>query len=248
MANSRFFTRYATALDRRLFRLERKYRAMIYKELQREQKEFIETGNFTTDMSAIFSELYRMEGEKMMMSQYKLLGGMDKKSDFFSTAWRVWVEYFIQTRMAQKIVRIDETTKEAVQRVLSRNVGTPRRDIAKELKMFDRKRAMTIARTEVAQMAVESQNQGAQAWKEETGTTLYKMWMHRGAADPRTGHLNLQGVTIPENDMFTIVDNNGNAETAPYPHSNDLSAANVVNCGCTVIYVSQNYYETRLKN
>ena len=100
-----------------------------------------------------------------MTAQYKLLGGMDKKSDFFSTAWRVWVEHFIGTRMAQKIVRIDETTREAVQRVISNNVGVPRREIAKQLTMFNRKRAMTIARTEVAQMAVESQRQGAEAWK-----------------------------------------------------------------------------------
>lgn len=218
---------------------------MIYKELQREQKQLIETGNFTTDMAGIFSELYRSEGEKMMMSQYKLLGGMDKKSDFFSTAWRVWVEYFIQTRMAQKIVRIDETTKEAVQRVISRNVGSQFGDIVKELKMFDRKRAMAIARTEVAQMAVESQNQGAQAWKEETGTTLYKMWMHRGAKDPRAHHVALNGVTIPENVRFPL---DGETNGAAYPHEEGLSAANVVNCGCTVIYVSQNYYEMRLKN
>lgn len=247
MANSRFFSRYATALDRRLFRLERKYRAMIYKELQREQEQFIETGDFTTNMQPIIEELYRSEGEKVMEGQYKLLGGMEKKSDFFSTQWRVWVEHFINTRMAQKIVRIDETTREAVQRVISNNVGTPRREIAKQLTMFNRKRAMAIARTEVAQMAVESQVQGSGYWKDETGTRLYKMWMHRGAADPRTGHLNLQGTTIPEDEMFTIVDNEGNVETAPYPHADNLSAGNVVNCGCTVIYVSQNYYETRLK-
>lgn len=227
--------------------MERKYRAMIYKELQREQEQFIETGDFTTDLQPAIEQLYREEGVKVMTAQYKLLGGMDKKSDFFSTAWRVWVEHFIGTRMAQKIVRIDETTREAVQRVISNNVGVPRREIAKQLTMFNRRRAMTIARTEVAQMAVESQNQGAQAWKEETGTTLYKMWMHRGAADPRTGHLALDGTVIPENEMFTIVDNYGNSEQALTPHASGLSAGNVVNCGCTVIFVSQNYFETRLK-
>jgi hypothetical protein len=247
MAHSRFFTRYATALERRLFRLERKYRAMIYKELQREQEQFIETGDFTTNLQPIIEQLYREEGVKIMTAQYKLLGGMDKKSDFFSTAWRVWVEHFIGTRMAQKIVRIDETTREAVQRVISNNVGVPRREIAKQLTMFNRKRAMAIARTEVAQMAVESQRQGAEAWKAETNTTLYKMWMHRGAADPRTGHLALDGTTIPENEMFTIVDNYGNSERALTPHASGLSAGNVVNCGCTVIYVSENYYNTRLK-
>ena len=135
--------------------MERKYRAMIYKELQREQEQFIESGDFTTDLQPIIEQLYREEGVKVMAAQYKLMGGMDKKSYFFSTAWRVWVEHFIGTRMAQKIVRIDETTREAVQRVISNNVGVPRREIAKQLNMFNRKRAMTIARTEVAQMAVE---------------------------------------------------------------------------------------------
>ena len=99
MAHSRFFARYSTALDRRLFRLERKYRAMIYKELQREQEQFIETGDFTTDLQPIIEQLYRDEGEKVMMAQYKLLGGMDKKSDFFNISWRVWVERYVETRM-----------------------------------------------------------------------------------------------------------------------------------------------------
>ena len=96
-------------------------------------------------------------------------------------------------------------------------------------------------------MAVESQRQGAEAWKAETNTTLYKMWMHRGATDPRTGHLALNEMTIPENDLFTIVANDGSKEDAFSPHALGLSAGNVVNCGCTVIYVSQNYFETRLK-
>ena len=71
--------------------MERKYRAMIYKELQREQEQFIETGDFTTDLQPAIEQLYREEGAKVMMAQYKLLGGMYKKSDFFSTAWRLWV-------------------------------------------------------------------------------------------------------------------------------------------------------------
>src|SRR5690606_19330306 len=99
-------------------------------------EQFIETGDFTTDLQPIFEQLYRDEGVKVMMAQYKLLGGMDKKSDFFSTAWRVWVEHFIDTRMAQKIVRIDETTREAVQRVIRNNVGVQFEDIADQLTMF----------------------------------------------------------------------------------------------------------------
>ena len=66
--------------------MERKYRAMIYRELQREQDQFIETGDFTTDLQPAIEQLYREEGVKVMTAQYKLLGGMDKKSDFFSTA------------------------------------------------------------------------------------------------------------------------------------------------------------------
>lgn len=55
---------------------------MIYKELQREQEQFIETGDFTTDLQPAIEQLYRDDGEKVMMAQYRLLGGMDKKSDF----------------------------------------------------------------------------------------------------------------------------------------------------------------------
>lgn len=107
--------------------------------------------------------------------------------------------------------------------------------------------AMTIARTEVAQMAVESQRQGAEAWKAETNTALYKMWMHRGAKDPRAHHVALDGVTIPEGEQFQIVDEYG-VEYADYPHAENLSARNVVNCSCTVTYVSEAYYNARLRN
>ena len=251
MANSRFFTRYMTALDRRLFRLERKYRAKIYKELQRQRDELVETGTFTSRFEDVFRELYGSDGLIIGTRQHELLTASNKQksvSDFFSTAWRVWMEVFVKTRMAQKIVAIDTTTREAVQEVLRNNVGVPFNQIVDQLKMFDRQRAMRIARTEVAQMANESQRQAAGAWKEEVGElTMYKMWMHRGAKDPRAHHMALDGVTIPENEQFQIVDEYG-VEYADYPHAENLSARNVVNCSCTVTYVSEAYYNARLRN
>lgn len=249
MTNSRFFTRYQTALDRRLFRLERKYRAKIYKELQRQRDELMDTGSFTSQFEPIFRELYGVDGLTVGNSQYNLLNGLKTSknvSDFFSTAWRVWMEVFVNTRMAQKIVAIDNTTREAVQEVLRNNVGVPFNQIVDQLKMFDRQRAMRIARTEVAQMANESQRQAAVAWKEEVGEfTMYKVWMHRGAKDPRAHHVALDGVAIPENARFPL---EGEPNGAAYPHEDGLSAFNVVNCSCTVTYVSEAYYNARLKN
>ena len=251
MANSRFFIRYQTALDRRLFRLERKYRAKIYKELQRQRDELIDTGSFVSQFDGIFRELYGVDGLSVGSNQYNLLNGLKTSknvSDFFSTAWMVWMEVFVNTRMAQKIVAIDTTTRESVQEVLRNNVGVPFNQIVYQLKMFDRQRAMRIARTEVAQMANESQRQAAEAWKEEVGElTMYKMWMHRGAKDPRAHHVALDGVAIPENEQFQIVDDYG-VEYADYPHAENLSARNVVNCSCTVTYVSEAYYNARLRN
>jgi len=224
--------------------LERKYRAKIYKELQRQRDELIETGTFTSRYEDIFRELYGVDGLIIGTRQYELLTASNKQksvSDFFSTAWRVWMEVFVQTRMAQKIVAIDTTTREAVQEVLRNNVGVPFDKIVEQLKMFDRKRAMRIARTEVAQMANESQRQAAMAWKEEVGEfTMYKIWMHRGAKDPRAHHVALDGVAIPESEQFQIVDEYG-VEYADYPHAENLSARNVVNCSCTVTYVSEAY-------
>ena len=251
MKHSRFFTRYQTALDRRMFRLERKYRAKIYKELQRQRDELIETGSFISRFEPIFSDLYGVDGLAVGSGQYNLLNGLKtgkSVSDFFSTAWRVWMEVFVNTRMAQKIVAIDTTTREAVQEVLRNNVGVPFNQIVDQLKMFSRQRAMRIARTEVAQMANESQRQSAMAWKEEVGEfTMYKIWMHRGAKDPRAHHIALDGVAIPEKEQFQIVDEYG-VEYADYPHAENLSARNVVNCSCTVTYVSEAYYNARLRN
>ncbi len=231
--------------------MERKYRAKIYKELQRQRDELIETGTFTSRYEDIFRELYGADGLIIGTRQHELLTASNRQksvSDFFSTAWRVWMEIFVQTRMAQKIVAIDTTTREAVQEVLRNNVGVPFSQITDQLKMFDRKRAMRIARTEVAQMANESQRQAAAAWKEEVGElTMYKMWMHRGAKDPRAHHVALDGVVIPENEQFQIIDEYG-VEYADYPHAENLSARNVVNCSCTVTYVSEAYYNARLRN
>ena len=98
-----------------------------------------------------------------------------------------------------------------VQEIISNNPGTPFEQLVDKLPMFNRKRAMTIARTEVAQMAVESEVQGSQLWKEEIGTgePLYKVWTHRGAKNPRDNHLALDGVAIIETEQFQIAGENG---------------------------------------
>jgi hypothetical protein len=57
----------------------------------------------------------------------------------------------------------------------------------------------------------------------------------------------LDGVAIPEKEQFQIVDEYG-VEYADYPHAENLSARNVVNCSCTVTYVSGAYYNARLRN
>ena len=253
--NTRIFSRHTTALDRRMFRLERKYRALFYKELQRQKEELIKTGSFTSKFEDIYLKLYKEDGYQIIVNQYKLLKGLQTtKDNFFSTTWRVWLDTFIATRMGQKIVAIDNTTRTAVQNLISRNVGNSFEDIADQMTMFDRKRAMRIARTEVAQMANESQKRGMLSWKDELTDVMqegipvaYKMWMHRGAKDPRDGHLNLHGTTIREDELFQIVSEHG-VEQADYPHAEGLSASNVVNCGCTAVYVSENYYRQRLKN
>ncbi len=98
----------------------------------------------------------------------------------------------------------------------------------------------TIAKTETFDVT----NQGA--WDqihqeaEETGAEILKYWQHSGnSRDPRDTHVLAgqqygQDNAIPVDQPFIV-----GGEAMMYPHDPDASPENVINCGCTCVYITK---------
>jgi hypothetical protein len=75
---------------------------------------------------------------------------------------------------------------------------------------------------------------------EETGAEILKYWQHSGnSRDPRDAHVQAGEQYGPDNaipvDQPFMVD----GEAMQYPHDPNASAKNVVNCGCTCVYITR---------
>lgn len=106
---------------------------------------------------------------------------------------------------------------------------------------IERRRAMTIAYTEVGRAYSVSQYETMldQA-KKVPG--LRKRWIHSGKSHPRPGHVLIAAETkknpIPVDQPFNIVDlRTGEIEQLQFPRDPNASAFNTVNCGCMMVAV-----------
>lgn len=96
-----------------------------------------------------------------------------------------------------------------------------------ELPEFDRKRARTVARTEILTASSSAHYESFMQSPAVEGKT----WKHSGAKknNPRPTHVAMDGVTIPVDDYFEV-----DGETGLFPRDPNFSAKNRVNCGCVL--------------
>lgn len=162
--------------------------------------------------------------------------------EFFMTEWTLWTEEIKQTRLAENIRTIDNTTMGILQNLMKETIGAARHEIAKEVMKVmkgraSKARAMTIARTESAFLANVAKEKGGESFAQETGDELGKMWIHRGAKNPRDWHVAMDtGEVIPKDVDFVVVSDEG-TELMSRPHAPGATPHNTINCGCQVIYV-----------
>ena len=252
MASKREIKRFAFKLDRKLIKYEKVMQSQLLKELKRQENEIIANdGKFENKMLPILLKAYETIGLEIAEEQFKALGTTFKKDRFFLEAWQKWIDDVLTFRLIRKIDDISEYTalryKEIMEVIQDVGLSIPRSEIERRLHkelgkgVFSKSRARMIARTETASLANESKNRSAETWKEETGLKQYKMWIHRGASDPREPHVALDGIIVEDKEDFQIVNDDGSVEYAKYPHDPNLSAQNVINCSCQVMYVGEDY-------
>lgn len=136
-------------------------------------------------------------------------------------------------KSSQKIVGVIDKTKQQIANVIeeAQTKGLPQNEIAKlisdKFTEISVGRAKTIARTETSSIFSKANKNTA-----DEANMNKKTWIHTGAgATDRLEHLALDGKTIGIDEYFNL-----GGEKALHPHDNSLSAEQVINCNCIVIY------------
>lgn len=236
--------------QRRMLKFERKYSMLFYGALEKSVEPVLNNPDADINESAIkdvYIQLYEEVGVEFATVNFRFMDSLKMKAEpgFFLTTWKNWMKEFALSRLASKVVEINDTTrkkiKEALAYALDRGIAS-RAEVAKlisekTLGDIGKRRAKTIARTETAAAANEGKEKSADDWAEDAEEDLYKIWIAGGSKEPRQSHLDLDnGKAIPKG-YFWFVE----GEEMQRPHDPTASAGNVVNCNCTVVYVSERY-------
>lgn len=232
--------------DRKAAAAEKKYATDIRKALKQQGEHFIETGEIDNSMYPVIEDLYTTLFNEWLPRQWSQLErNVIKQTRFFRQDWIRWIRDFVMTDLLTKVTAIDETTRETLRNIVSEGASSGLSfgeisDMIRKATSGDigRYRARMIARTEVGEAINTAKTKSSDDWEAETGTKLGKLWIHRGAKDPRDWHMMLDnGVAIPKEQTWTVTNpNTGETDNMKHPHDSSASAGNVINCGCQVIY------------
>ena len=249
--------RLAAMEDRRISAYERKYTSIIHKAIKKQVENYIKNGFISNDIEEALNDLYSTVMPDYLKRQWDILEKNNvTKSEFFVDSWKKWVTDYIIMNLRSRAANIDDTTKKWIrdaERAGAEDIpellvgdlsfGENRMAIAEHLReltngAFGFKRAKMIARTEMGEAVNIAKTKSSDDWSLNTGMKQGKLWIHRGAKDPRSWHMALDnGQAIPKEDYWTVTNpNTGESDRMRHPHDPGSSAGNVVNCGCTIIY------------
>jgi hypothetical protein len=164
--------------------------------------------------------------------------------DFFVRTWLEFIKNWVIQNLGQLIFDVTDTTQNRVNEIVAQGIeeGLNPRQIEDRLiqQIPDIKRARAIARTESTRAYNEGKLKSAIDWANETGTQLWKIWIHGGAKEPRIQHIQAQNKPIRADQPFVFF-NNGVEVLMDKPGDINGGAAQTVNCSCVVVYVSESY-------
>src|SRR5690554_2594675 len=231
---------------------ENKFARSIRRALIAQAEHYIKYGFISNDMQATINELYETIMPDYLSRQWEQLerNNLEKKERFFLDSWRRWISEYTITSLATKVTGIDTATKKLLSKTILEGAvtGETTQETADRVMRFfngnaTKARARMIARTEVGEAVNLAKTKSAEDWGAQTDEELGKIWVHRGAKDPRDWHMALDtGIPIPINDTWTVTNpNTGETDLMQHPHDSTASAGNVINCGCQVIYTRLNF-------
>lgn len=152
--------------------------------------------------------------------------------------WQRLLSEFITVRIAGRITNVNTTTKKRISILIERGIeeGLGAKEIAKTIrqdKKYTKNRSLAIARTET----ITSANQGKYMAALSSPFVKQKRWLPAEDERTRLSHLDFADRPFVDmNQMFFVANNDGVLEQARFPCDSTLSASNVVNCRCIVVF------------
>ena len=154
--------------------------------------------------------------------------------------WRSLLDDFLTVRLTNRITMINRTTEERIHKIIEESIfdGLGAEETARKIRResgasLNVHRSRNIARTEV----IVSANQGKYMAAQSSNLVMEKGW--HAARDARTRHSHrdmLERDMIPLEDDFWVANDLGVLEPALFPGDERLSASNVVNCRCSIVF------------
>lgn len=165
--------------------------------------------------------------------------------DFFLNTWKEWIKDWVLQNLSQLIFDVNTNTDNKIKQIIAEGLEAGLNPFQIERLLLeqipDPKRARAIARTESTRAFNEGKKKSAQDWANQTGTNLWKIWIHGGAKEPRFQHIQAQNKPIPANSFFEFTSPKIGIVQMDKPGDINGGAAQTVNCSCVVVYVSEAY-------
>lgn len=252
---------------------ENKYKKQYYAYLQSVNnsaaKAYIEGGNYDiqhSKLQSIYERLYKdvtiNEAEiqwyqfndptvKQQKDLIDVFAGIfsPTNNDVPITLWRSLLNEFLTVRIAGRIYEVEQTTRKRIASLIEKGIyeGLGAREVARSIrddKDFNKNRSLTIARTET----VTSANQGRYMSALSSPYVKKKSWLAFADKRTRPTHLAMLDVPFVDMDQLFWLQNlkTGALESARYPCDSSLSAGNVCNCRCLVVFTNKKDANGRL--
>jgi hypothetical protein len=171
--------------------------------------------------------------------------------NFFLSTWLEFIKNWVIVNLGQLIFDVTNTSQNQVNEIVAQGIkdGLTPRQIEELLveQIPDIKRARAIARTEATRAYNEGKKRSAQDWANQTGTSLWKIWIHGGAKEPRIQHIQAQNKPVRFDQPFVFF-TNGVQVLMDKPGDLNGGAAQTINCSCVVVYVSESYARRYFKD
>ena len=160
------------------------------------------------------------------------------KADAPSGIWEQTLRSFASNRCGQNIVSVSGTLRDDLQKILSDaleedvniSVESLVKRVKKDFAPLNLWQARRIAQTETMIGLAESADIAAQS----TEVQFIKEWCISGVGNTRPTHLDMDGVTVDQNEVFELEDCR-----VMYPHDTSMNApaGEIINCACSCIRI-----------
>lgn len=170
---------------------------------------------------------------------------------FFLNTWREWIKDWVLQNLGTLITGVNQNTLEQIQKILGEGIEQGLNPFQLEKLLLEQipniSRARAIARTESTRAYNEGKKKSADDWAKQTGTRLWKIWIHGGSREPRFQHILAQDKPIRADDTFVFT-TKGVEVRMDKPGDIKGGAAQTINCSCVVVYISEAYARRNFPN